>query len=209
MPMGMVPPTRNNLLRIRKALARTQQGHQLLERKRQILVMELMGKMEAARVARQEAQEIVQRAFKALERAAVISGAERLMRESLAVKRDHALSIRTRSVMGVGVPEITFRSRPQGLPFGLLSGASGADEVRKAFQDALESIVRLAEVENAVLRLAREVKRTRRRVHALENIFIPTYQRTLKFIGDSLEEREREELLVMKKVKRMRQSSRE
>ena len=206
MPRKSIPPTRSNYLRTQRGLHRAREGYELLERKRQILVMELMGKVEQARVAREEVTKAVARAFKALQRASFAAGAERLLRESIAVPARHHLSVRTRSVMGVPVPEITFRRDESRLPFGLLAGAGGADEARKAFHDALEPVVRLAEIENAVLRLAREVKRTQRRVHALENIFIPDYESTLKFIGDCLGEREREDLVIMKKVKHMRQA---
>ena len=65
----------------------------------------------------------------------------------------------------------------------------------------MESIDRLAEIENAVFRLAREVRKTQRRVNALEKMFIPAYVETLRFITDALEERERDEFIVMRKVK--------
>ncbi len=209
MPEKTIAPTRSNYLRTRKSFERAREGYELLERKRQILVMELMGKMQAASVAQGQVREVMKRAFEALERAAVAAGSERLLREGCAIPVGHRLSIRTRSVMGVNVPEISFHSHRLPLPFGLLEGASGADEVCKSFHDALELIVRLAEVENAVLRLAREVKRTQRRVNALEKIFIPEYEDILKFIGDSLEERDREDMVIMKKVKLMRQAARE
>jgi V/A-type H+-transporting ATPase subunit D len=192
-------------MRVRKSLGHAERGHELLERKRQILVMELMGKLEAARRAQEEAQQAMARAFEALRAAALAHGAERLFREGCGIPASHRMNVRIRSVMGVSVPEISFECDERELPFGLLSGASGADNVRKGFHDAARAVLDLAAVENAVMRLAREVKRTQRRVHALENIFIPDYQEMLKFIGDSLQEREREDLVIMKKVKRMRQ----
>jgi len=201
-----IPPTRSNYLRTERSLEHTRRGYELLERKRQILVMELMSHAEAARVAQQQVQEALQLAFEALRQAALASGSERLVRESSGIGGAHRLSVRTRSVMGVKVPQISFECDQRVLPFGLIAGASGADEVRRRFRAALEPIVRLAEVENAVLRLAREVRRTQRRVHALENTFIPDYEDTLKFIGETLEERDREDLVIMKKVKQMRQA---
>jgi len=180
----------------------------MLERKRQILVLELMSKVEAARVAQEQVQAAMQHAHRALERAARAAGVERLTRESHAIPTDHRLGIRTRSVMGVEVPEVSFSQPEHALLFGLTGGASGADDVLKAFRDALAPIIRLAEVENAVMRLAREVRRTQRRVHALENRFIPDYDETLDFIADSLAEREREDIVIMKKVKRRRELAR-
>ncbi len=207
MPRKTIAPTRSNFQRIQAGFERASQGYDLLERKRQILVMELMGMMEAARVIQQKVQAAMKRSFEALERAAVGAGSERLLREAAGIPTGHKITIRTRSVMGVKVPRISFQCLEHPFAFGLLIGASGADEVRKAFHDALDPIVSLAQVENAVLRLAREIKRTQRRVRALENIFLPQYKAVLKYIGDCLEERDREDLVIMKKVKRMRQSA--
>jgi V/A-type H+-transporting ATPase subunit D len=209
MPRKTIAPTRSNFLRMQRSYERARQGYELLERKRQILVMELMGLMEAARVAQLRVQEAMRRAFEALERAAIAAGSERLVREASGIPAGHTITIQTRSVMGVKVPRIAFQCQEHPLAFGLLAGASGADEVRHGFHDVLDPIASLAEVENAVLRLAREIKRTRRRIHALENIFLPEYESVLKYIGDSLEERDREDLVIMKKVKRMRQSMNE
>lgn len=203
-----IPPTRSNYLRTQRRLGRARHGYEMLERKRQILVVELMRKVEAARVAQEAVRETMARAYAALQTAALSAGTERLVRESCGIPADHKLQTSTHSVMGVAVPEISFESRGHVLRFALTAGASGADEVLERFHDALEPIVRLAEVENAVLRLAREIKRTQRRVNALEKTFIPDYEDTLKFIGESLDEREREELVIIKNIKRRRESAR-
>jgi V/A-type H+-transporting ATPase subunit D len=204
-----IPPTRSNYLRIEKSLDHARRGYDLLERKRQILVMELMDKMEAARGIQEEVREAMAEAFASLKKAARAAGSERLLRETCGIGGGYSVRIRTHSVMGVRVPEVNFESEVKEFPFGLLGGGSGADEVRRQFQEALELIARLAEVENAVLRLAHEVKRTQRRVNALENTFIPDYEETLDYIGESLEERDREELVIMKKVKQMQQRDKE
>jgi V/A-type H+-transporting ATPase subunit D len=177
--MKFVPPTRSNYLRVAHSLHRARQGYELLERKRQILVLELMSKVEGTRVIQKRVEEAMAQAHAALQRAAAAAGAERLVRESCAVPTTHRLNITTRSVMGVDVPDVHFTAERPALPFGLLAGAEGA----------------------------REVKRTQRRVNALEKNFIPQYEETLKFIRDCLQEREREDLVVMKKVKRVRQAA--
>ena len=203
-----IPPTRSNYMRIGRRLERTRDGYEMLERKRQILVMELMRHVGAARAAQKDVQEAMAKAYEALQNAAMSAGAERLVRESCGIVPDHRVRTRRRSVMGVDVPEVTFEHGSHALKFALSSGASGSDEVLRSFHDALEPIVRLAEVENAVLRLAREIKRTQRRVNALEKIFIPLYEDTLKFVRECLDEREREELVIIKKVKQRRESVR-
>jgi V/A-type H+-transporting ATPase subunit D len=209
MARGAIPPTRSNYLRTQRRLERARHGYDMLERKRQILVMELMHKLEAARVAQEVVREAMAQAYAALENAALSAGIERLVRESCGMPTDHNLQTSVHSVMGVAVPEISFEcAAGHTLQFALTAGASGADEVLGRFHDALEPIVRLAEVENAVLRLAREIKRTQRRVNALEKTFIPDYEDTLTFIGECLDEREREELVIIKKIKRRRESAR-
>lgn len=200
-----IAPTRSNYLSIEESLEHARRGYDLLERKRQILVMELMDRMEAARTIQKEVREAMKEAYESLEEAARASGSERLLRDTCGVGGNYELRSRSRSVMGVAVPEITFEMEEQDFAFGLLFGGSGVDEVRRKFQHALDRIVRLAEVENAVLRLAHEIKRTQRRVNALENTFIPDYEETLDYIGDALAERDREELVIMKKVKQMRE----
>ena len=202
-----MPPTRSNFLRVTAVLERAQMGAEMLERKRQILVMELMGRVEDARKAQAAVQDAMAGAWKALQQAATRHGVERLVRESGGIREAGRLRVRSRAVMGVDVPEVTFQPEDQPMPFGFAAGAAGADEVLGCFRAALEPIARLAEVENAVLRLAREVRRTQRRVNALEKTFIPNYDETLKFIADCLEEREREDLVIMKKVKTMRQAA--
>lgn len=208
MARGTIPPTRSNYLRTQRRLESARHGYDMLERKRQILVMELMRKLEAARVAQEVVREAMAQAYAALENAALSAGIERLVRESCGIAADHKLQTSIHSVMGVAVPEISFECAGHALRFALTAGASGADEVLGRFHDALEPIVRLAEVENAVLRLAREIKRTQRRVNALEKTFIPDYEDTLTFIGECLDEREREELVIIKKIKRRRESAR-
>jgi V/A-type H+-transporting ATPase subunit D len=207
MAVKFVPPTRSNYLKLQRSLRRAQQGYELLERKRQILALELMSKVEQARAVQKDVEEAMARAHEAFRAAAQASGVERLARESCAVPAAYRLDIGSRSVVGVAVPRVSFERARQALPFGLLGGAEGADETFVRFSEALAHVMRLAEVENAVLRLAREVKRTQRRVNALEKNFIPAYEDTLKYIRDCLDEREREDLVIMKKVKRMRTSA--
>jgi len=196
------------MLRVQARLQAAREGYEMLERKRQILVLELMSRVEASRQAREAVQQQMAAAFEALRAAAGVWGAERLVRDSHGVAARHTLQVGDRSVMGVPVPSVNFEPGAQALPFGLAPGGAGADKVLQGFRDALTPIARLAEVENALLRLAREVKRTQRRVNALEQTFIPDYEETLKFIRESLEEREREDLVIMKKVKTRRQEER-
>ncbi len=208
MPRLDVAPTRRNYLDIQGTLERVEQGHDLLEKKRQILVTELMSQMEAARRIKQEVQEAMKAAYEALRRAALQQGMSGLVREACGVEMEHSISIRSYSVMGVPVPAIQCEPAELSVQFALTGGGSYGDEVMERFLEALPLVAELAEVENAVFRLAREVRRTQRRVNALEKTYIPLYKESLKYIEDALAERQREEFIVLRKVKHKRQARR-
>lgn len=196
-----VSPTKSSLLDLQSNLEFAQEGFDLLEQKRQILIYELMSRLEAAKRAQQEVDEAMAAAFEALREDALRSGSDALYRQSLGIVRDHKLEVSTHSVMGISLPSIDAehaRPRPE---FSLGSGSVLSDEVMARFTDALDAIAELAEVENAVLRLASEVRRTQRRVNALEKVFIPDYEDTIDYIEDVLEEREREQFVIMKLAK--------
>jgi V/A-type H+-transporting ATPase subunit D len=204
-----VAPTRDAYLDIQRTLHRIQEGHDLLEQKRQILVTELMTQVEVARRIKDEIDAAMASAYEALYQAAVQSGITGLSRQSLGVQMEHEVSISSRSVMGVPVPSIECKAAPFEVRFGLTDGRSATDEVMRRFVSALEMVARLAQVENAVFRLAREIRRTQRRVKALEKIFIPQYKESLKYIEGALDERQREEFIVLRKVKVKRRAQAE
>jgi V/A-type H+-transporting ATPase subunit D len=202
-----VKPTRRDYLETRKKLQRTEEGYDLLEQKRQILVLELMTHLEEAKRTKEDVERAMAAAYQALGKAVVRSGIAGLMRHSSGIRMEHHVTYRRRSVMGVAVPDIACQPEPFGLHFALTDGRSYPDEVMRRFLGALPLVARLAEVENAVFRLAREIKRTQRRVNALEKTYIPQYKDDLKYIEDALAERQREEFIVLRKVKTKRQTA--
>ncbi len=209
MPRMDIAPTRQNYLDIQETLERVQQGYDLLDKKRQILVTELMSELEAARRIKEQVADAMEKACAAYRSAAVRQGSAGLRRQGCAVQMQHSVSIRSHSVMGVPVPDVECEPDTFGLQFGLNSGSGHSDQVMARFLEAVPLVAELAEVENAVFRLAREIRRTQRRVNALENLFIPSYKEAIKRIEDVLAERRREEFIVLRKVKRKREAARE
>ena len=199
-----VPPTKSTLLALKRNLEFAQEGFDLLEQKRQILVYELMSRLEAARRAQQAVDEALAPAFRALREAALRSGTEAMGREALAVAAQHRIEVTTRSVMGLSLPMVRVEHEAPKPEFSVAGGTALSDKVMRRFTEALEAVARLAEVENAVLRLASEVRKTQRRVNALEKIFIPDHKETIAYIEGVLEEREREEFVIMKRAKSRR-----
>jgi V/A-type H+-transporting ATPase subunit D len=103
--------------------------------------------------------------------------------------------------MGIDLPTVVAVHEAVKPEFSTAAGSALSDEVMQRFSKALDAIARLAEVENAVLRLATEVRKTQRRVNALDKVFIPDYKETIGYIEDVLEEREREQFVIMKMAK--------
>lgn len=196
-----VPPTKSNLLRMKRDLAFARDGFEMLDQKRQILVLELIGSVEAAKRAQEEVRERMAEAYRALREALVRQGAMAIARNAAAPRPAHSADVTQRSLMGIYLPSITAEHPELAPAVSLLSGSPALDEAAAAFHRALAGVDRLAEVENKVFRLAREVRKTQRRVNALEKVFIPSYEETIGSITSALEERERDEFVIMRLVK--------
>jgi V/A-type H+-transporting ATPase subunit D len=196
-----VPSTQASLLAVRRDLVFAEEGHELLEQKRQILVYELMGRLERARAVQKELDGRMAVAHRTLKAALVSAGAAQMQQESYGIRETHKLSISEQRVMGINLPSVGVSLKPVTPEFAPGAGTVRSDEVMKLFREALEAIGRLAEVENAVVRLSRELKKTQRRVNALEKIFLPDHRETVKYISDFLEERERDGFVIMKMTK--------
>jgi V/A-type H+-transporting ATPase subunit D len=193
-------PTRSNLLLVRQRLALARQGHRLLESKRDVLMIEIMRLIEDAERVQAEAQTRFERAYEAIEEARVAEGTERLRRFALAKPHGIELRITPRSVMGVPVPSVSYQVPPRRPLFGFGNSSVHLDQAELAWGDVLELMGELAEKVTTVWRLALELRRTQRRVNALENVFIPNYEETLAYIEDTLEEKDREELFRAKRA---------
>ena len=205
MPKLNIPPTKSSALSLRRQLKFVEEGYELLEQKRQILVFELMGNLDRARSIQKLADEAMAAAFAALKEAELRIGSAVMEKESLAVNIDHSVQLTGRRIMGIEIPQVSAPEVKPGVQFGLSISNTASDEVMKKFNKALKIVGDLAVVESAVFRLALEVKKTQRRVNALEKIFLPQYRETLKYIRDSLEERDREGMTIMKLIKQRRE----
>ncbi len=197
-----VPPTKSTYIDLKRQLDFAKEGYDLLEQKREILVIELMRYVDRSKVAQKEVNEKMEAAFVALRDAQVRQGSLGMTRESAGVSYDHQLQVSEHRLMGLRVPVVEAETAALKLQFSPGDGSACSDEAMSRFLDALASIAKLAQIETTVWRLAREVKKTQRRVNALEKIFIPDYTETLDYINSSLEEKEREAFFMMKMVKR-------
>jgi V/A-type H+-transporting ATPase subunit D len=196
-----VSPTKSNLLTLRRQLAFAEEGYDLLEQKRQILIFELMSRLGRAREAERGIAEGLKGAFRALQEAVLDMGSEGLDRATLAVRMDHQVSLVDQHMMGMRIPRVTVRTATSTVQFGVGGTSAYADMAMRRLVELLPLLAELAELENAVMRLAREVRKTQRRCNALSKIFIPSYKETIAYITGTLEEREREAFVILKMIR--------
>ena len=196
-----VPPTKSSSLNIANELSFATEGHDLLEQKRQILVLELMQYVDAAKSDQSAVDNHLANAHASLRKAATRAGSQNLARDAMAVPVADSLALSEHRVMGLSVPETRDEHTPVVPPFSFATGSAKSDDVMASFSLALGGIADLAKTQNAVFRLARELRKTQRRVNALDKVFIPDYRETLDFITATLEERERESAVIMRIIR--------
>lgn len=186
---------------MRDALELAQEGHDILDKKREVLITELLNVAHQATEVQQKVEALMAEAYRALNVAQLSMGRERLEWTALSVNETVEVRIIPHSIMGVVVPTIEARGEPPEMPYGLGDTTLAVDEAAAAFRRVLLQIPTLSELVTRVWRLALELQKTQRRVNALEHIFIPRYKETISFIESSLEEREREEIFRLKLLK--------
>lgn len=196
-----VAPTKSSYLALSRQLEFAEEGYDLLEQKRQILIFELMSRLGRARDAERRIAQAMGLAFGALREAVLAMGSDAVDRASVGVRLAHEVLLADQAVMGIRLPQVTVEAEAPGVQFGVVGTSVHADETMRRFVEMLKLLGELAELENAVLRLARELRKTQRRCNALSKIFIPNYSETIDYITSSLEERERESFIILKMIK--------
>lgn len=199
--MRKVAPTKTNLLKLQGELRFARLGHELLDQKRNILVTELLHLVDQAVDFESRTREALAEAYRCLEEAVLDMGKLTVMSLSNGIHIETEITLGQRRVMGVVLPvvETEFREHP---PFFSPAGTSfWVDSSLAGFKDALTVIGRLAELKISIMRLAREVSKTIRKVNALEKIAIPDLSETVGYIRERLEENERDMFVLMKMVK--------
>ncbi len=195
-------PTKGNLMNAKKSLALARNGYELLDRKRNILIREMMTLIDHANAIQAQIDNAYAEAYIALQTANITNGfCEDI---SNAVPIENGLHLDSRSVMGVEIPILTMDESENYnyLHYGTRTTNSAVDKAFILFTKVKQLTVELAEIENSVYRLAVSIKKTQKRANALKNIMIPRFEETVKFISDALDEKDREEFSRLKVIKR-------
>lgn len=200
---NQVVPTKGNLLATKKSLELSRTGFELLDRKRNILIREMMALIDRASKIQGKIDTTYAEAYALLQRANITLGICKELSQTVPV--EDGLNVAYRSVMGVEIPMVSLDEKDTvPAPFGLHSSNILLDETYKKFMEVKRLTAELAEVENSVYRLADAVKKTQKRANALKNIMIPRFAETVKFISDALDEKDREEFSRLKVIKKQK-----
>jgi V/A-type H+/Na+-transporting ATPase subunit D len=199
-----VNPTRMELLKLKERVNLATKGHKLLKEKRDALIMEFFNILDRAKGVREKVEEKLSESFSDLTVAQTTMGDFAVRKAAMSVQESLNIDVDTRSVMGVNVPVIEYNNIKKSMierGYGLADTSAKLDEASKGFEEVIELILELSEVEMTVKLLAGEIESTKRRVNALEHIIIPRLQNTVKYIEMRLEEMERENFVRLKMIK--------
>jgi V/A-type H+-transporting ATPase subunit D len=197
--------TKGNLAASKRSLALSSMGYDLLDRKRNILIREMMALLDHSKQLRGQIEDTYKNAYAALQKANLTLGAVGDISRTVPLD-DGVKRIRFRSVMGVDLPIVDYEAPPMELTYGFHRSNSQLDYAYQCFGEVKGMTVLLAEIENSAFRLAHAILKTQRRANALKNVSIPRLEALVKYIADVLEEKEREEFSRLKVIKRQKES---
>jgi len=199
-------PTKGNLIKARNTLELSGQGFELMDKKRNILTSEMMALIDKAELVQSRIDSTFKDAYHALQSANITLGISNVEQLGYTFSEDNSVDIRFRSVMGVDIPMVDYDKSPPEPKYGFSRTSSALDEAYEKFNQVKKLSAELAEIENAVYRLAMNVIKTKKRANALKNIILPRYRGIVKHIQDYLEEKERENFSRLKIIKARKNS---
>lgn len=194
-------PTKTNMLKLKNDLKFAQEGHELLDQKRNILIIELLALVDQTVDYQNRVDDSLVIAHKAFREAVLDMGKMKVHCLSSAINITTDVSIKFRRVMGVALPVVDTKFTEHSPYYSPMETSFWIDSSVKYFKETLKLLGKLSELKISVLRLATEVKKTIRKVNALEKIAIPDLKQTVSFIQSRLEENERDMFVLMKMVK--------
>jgi len=203
-----VKPTRSEELRLKDRIELAENGHEILEKKRDGLIHEFMEVIDDAKEINKELADTYSQARLKLMLAKIYDGEDTIKANAVAEQNDPELETEAQNIMGVVVPEIesgSVRREVLDREYGISSTSSRVDSTADKYEELLEKIVDAAETQTKILKLLNEIEKTKRRVNALEHKIIPEMQEGLDTVSQVLEERAREETFRMKKIKEMQE----
>lgn len=199
MAQQQIFPTKGNLMAAKRSLSQAQLGYELMDRKRNILIREMVSLSDKAKEIRDSIDKVFSDAYQSLQMANIMLGVVTPLTKQ--IPEETGVHVTYRSVMGVELPTVTVDEAPPIMVYSPELTNSQFDRAYICFNEAKKMAATLAEIENSIYRLSVAIKKTQKRANALKNILIPRYTEQVKFITNALEEKEREEFSRQKIIK--------
>jgi V/A-type H+-transporting ATPase subunit D len=203
--MEQASPTRTELLTRRAQIRLALQGVDLLKGKREALVREFLGELKGFAAERQALSRTLSAAVQALMRCLALDGREAVASVALATRRAVEVELEEKNIWGIRVSEASsdYHARPAGGHRYTAIGASARiEDATERFEQALESLIKVAPLDRKMRKLAEEIRKTTRRVNALEQRLLPALQIEVDYIRAVLDQREREDIFRLKRLKK-------
>ena len=194
-------PTKGNLILAKNSLALANQGYELMDKKRNILIRELMELIDQAKDIQEQIDSTFTHAYKCLQHANIEHGISLVSQLAYTVPIEDSIKIKSRSIMGTEIPLVDYTPDENQPTYSFSTTDESIDRAREAFRKGKRLTIKLSMIENAAYRLATNIKKTQKRANALKNITIPTYTTLVSSISNALEEKEREEFTRLKVIK--------
>ena len=198
-------PTKGNLINAKRSLHQAQLGYELMDRKRNILIREMVNLSDKAKELRGSIEKTYGEAYLSLQKANIMLGV--ISPYANQIPLEDSVKVSYRSVMGVELPTVSIDDNRDKMVYSSSMTNSQFDRAYICFNETKRLTVTLAEIENSIYRLAIAIKKTQKRANALKNILIPKYTAQVKFITNALEEKEREEFSRQKIIKANKQKA--
>ncbi|MEA2054407.1 MAG: V-type ATP synthase subunit D [Candidatus Thermoplasmatota archaeon] len=200
--MEGVKPTRMQLLEVRKRKSLAAKGYELLSQKRDALISNFFDIIRNRKEKRIEMEEKIRAAFDAFIEAEMLMGEKQVRELSDKIFEERNVSVERKNVMGIPIVSFSLEEK-NNVTYGILDTTSSLDEAIQKGRDALNDVIEVAGIEGSIQKLGKEIEKTKRRVNALEHIFIPKLEGTITYIERQLEEREREDFFRRKRMKNL------
>ncbi|WP_054743013.1 V-type ATP synthase subunit D [Cellulosilyticum ruminicola] len=197
----LIAPTKSNLIKAKSSLELSNKGFELLDKKRNVLIKEMMNLVERAKTIQDSIYTTIQEAYEYLQQVNVSMGIQNVENLAKSIPKDEEFEILLKSVMGVDIPTIKYDKKEINPSYGFHNSTLVLDAAAEKFRTVRYMMYELAEIDNCIFKLAKEIQKTQKRTNALQHIQIPKYKEQVKYIQEALEEKEREDFFRLKRVK--------
>lgn len=197
----LIAPTKSNLIKAKASLELSNKGFELLDKKRNVLIKEMMDLVDQAKKIQEGIYTVIEEAYGALRNVNITMGIKNVESIAHGIPKDEEFDVLLKSVMGVDIPMLKYE-RQEVLPtYGFHNSNPAMDEAAHKFREVKYMMYELAQIDNSIFKLAKEIQKTQKRTNALQHIQIPKYKEQVKYIQEVLEEKEREDFFRLKRIK--------